>query len=992
MVESRPTGEIAHVFVGRQQEMAVLETAFSDAISGHGRMVMLAGEPGIGKTRTAQELASHAESLGTRVLWGWCYEREGAPPYWPWVQPIQSYVLETLTDQLLAEMGPGASDIAELIPEIRKKIPDLELSPALEPQQTRFRLFNSISTFIKNLAQSQAMVLVLDDLHWADTPSLLLLEFLARQMAESRILVIGTYRDIEISRQHPLSESLAQLSRSPVFLRLVLGGLQSKDVGPFIRAAGGENASLELINAIYAQTEGNPLFMSEVIRLLGDQDDLAASEGATAPVALGLPQGVREAIGQRLNRLSAECVGVLTTASVIGRQFDFNLLNMLTEETTEFRLLELVEEALESYIIEELPVQTDRYQFSHALMQQTLLEGLSTSRKVRLHARIGEVLETLYGDDPGDHAAELAYHFAEASPVTGPEKLVWYSLMAGEGALAIYSYEQALDHFQRGLEAKAVPLSGTGPANDAESAALLFGLGRAQWATLPARDYGEALASAKRAFDYYVEVGDTDRAVDVVESAPRSTAGYRMGEAQLFAQALELVPNESNAAGRLLSRYGRVMGIVEGDYAAAQEAFGRALVIAKREKNADLEMWTLVYAATLNVYHRHYQQTLEESLRAIELARRADDSYAEVDARFWCSFALMVSGDLEGMQLHSSAMLTVAEKLGHRNWLTSALNRHEVLSQLRGEWLSSRGYSERGLSISPQEPRHLGSRVLLEYQAGDFAQGREYLERLIEAMRKAPAEATMSFVVPAVVLPLVARIAETDDHLDISEEAAQVILSSRSATPLYAMTAKCGLALIAVRKSDVTAATELYRDLESQRGTLLWFGSIALDRVLGLLAQTMAQLDTAADHFEDALAFCRRAGYRPELAWICHDYADTLLERNNSEDRDKATSLLDEALDIAQELGMRPLVERVLTLQEQSRSRPSRAPVYPGGLSQREVEVLRLISAGKTDREIAEELFISPLTVGNHVKNILNKTTTSNRTEAATYAVREGLV
>jgi predicted ATPase len=183
---------------------------------------MLVGEPGIGKTRTAQELASHAERRGVQILWGWCYEEAGAPPYWPWVQPIRSYVQQQDPERLHAEMGPGAADIAEIVPEVRVELPGLETPPALEPEAARFRLFDSITTFLKNAAQSQTLMLVLDDLHWADKPSLLLLEFLARQMADCRLLVVGCYRDMELSRQHPLSESLAQLSREPVFRRQTL--------------------------------------------------------------------------------------------------------------------------------------------------------------------------------------------------------------------------------------------------------------------------------------------------------------------------------------------------------------------------------------------------------------------------------------------------------------------------------------------------------------------------------------------------------------------------------------------------------------------------------------------------------------------------------------------------------------------------------------------------------------------------------------------------
>ena len=208
MVESRSSRDIARVFVGRQREMAELTAALDDALSGHGRLVMLVGEPGIGKTRTAQELTSNAEALGANVLWGRCYVEGGTPPYWPWVQLIRSYVRQTNPEQLRSQMGPGAADIAEIVTEIRVRLLDLETPPALEQEEARFRLFDSITTFLKNAAQSQPLVLVLDDLHWADKPSLLLLQFLARELASTqseRLLVLGSYRDVELSRQHPLS-------------------------------------------------------------------------------------------------------------------------------------------------------------------------------------------------------------------------------------------------------------------------------------------------------------------------------------------------------------------------------------------------------------------------------------------------------------------------------------------------------------------------------------------------------------------------------------------------------------------------------------------------------------------------------------------------------------------------------------------------------------------------------------------------------------------
>ena len=219
------------VFVGRQREMGELKAALEGALSGRGRVVMLVGEPGIGKTHTARELAAYAETRGTQVLWGWCYEEEGAPPYWPWVQPIRFYVQQQHPEQLRSEMGPGAADIAEIVSEVREKLPDLEPPPALEPERARFRLFDSITTFLKNAAESRPLMLVLDDLHWADKPSLLLLDFLARQLTGSRILVVGCYRccrstilsvgncsgkmsvygrtDIEYERAEPAATSMA---------------------------------------------------------------------------------------------------------------------------------------------------------------------------------------------------------------------------------------------------------------------------------------------------------------------------------------------------------------------------------------------------------------------------------------------------------------------------------------------------------------------------------------------------------------------------------------------------------------------------------------------------------------------------------------------------------------------------------------------------------------------------------------------------------------
>ena len=576
--------------------MAELTSALDDALSGHGRMVMLVGEPGIGKTRTAQELASLAETKGSQVLWGRCVEEGGAPPYWPWVQTIRAYIQTAGAEQLTAEMGPGAADIAEIVPEIRVKLPDLEAPPALEPEQSRFRLFDSIATFLKNASQRQPLMLVLDDLHWADRSSLLFLEFLAREIGNSRLLLAGTYRDVEVSRRHPLSQTLGALVREQLFQMVQLDGLTQQEVGELVGGNAGFTLPDEAAEVIHKRTDGNPFFVGEVIRQVTPGNLTEGQEWANI-----VPEGVRDAIGRRLNGLSDQCNEMLTTASIVGREFtldqvkphfqDHSADHALSEaEGSEQaavldRLLEVVEEALGAGLIEELPEPVGRYQFTHALIQETLIEEISITRRVRLHARISEALELLYGAEAETHAAELAHHFSQAEAVLGPEKLVRYSILAGERALAAYAWEEALGHFQRALTAKE------GQAMDSETAAVLYGLGRAQAATLERHRRHEAQSNLSRAFDHYADSGDVSRAVAVAEIPMWAISGESTVLTQIISRALGLVPPGSQEAGRLLARHGTLLGMEEGDYDAAQDAFTRALAIAQSHGDVALEVW-----------------------------------------------------------------------------------------------------------------------------------------------------------------------------------------------------------------------------------------------------------------------------------------------------------------------------------------------------------------------------------------------------------------
>ena len=393
----------------------------------------------------------------------------------------------------------------------------------------------------------------------------------------------------------------------------------------------------------------------------------------------------------------------MATASFIGREFDFQLLAALGAGTTEDQLLEAIDEAVSARLIEALPDKIEGYRFSHALIQQTLSEELTPSRRIRVHARIAEELEKFFGANAEAHAAELAHHFAQAEPVTGGAKLAHYALMAGEQALAVYAYEEALEHFQRALELKEDQ-----PMDD-EMAALLFGLGRCYILNIGSsfREARRPQSFFARAFNYYLEAGDIPQAVAVAEYPTGSSRMALEGPAVLISQALNLVHPDSYEAGRLLSRYGFILARVQGDYDGAQKALERALLIAQREGDLVLEMRTLANAAGTDLYHLHYRESAEKSLRVIEIARSTHDIHAELMAYVVAAQASDSMGDSQTAQQYASESLPLAERLQDHWWLATVHWLSQLMQCLAGNWEAARDHCERGLTAEPMNPRLL---------------------------------------------------------------------------------------------------------------------------------------------------------------------------------------------------------------------------------------------------------------------------------------------
>ena len=416
------------IFVGRERELDEMGSLLEDALRGQGRLLLLTGDPGIGKTRTAEQLATYARVRGAHVHWGRCHESEGAPPYWPWSEAIRSYVRDADPVGLRWQLGSRAADVAQVVPELAERLGDLGEPPAMEPEQARFRLFDSIAGFLGGASQSRPLVLVLDDLHWADEPSLLLLSFVARRLADTGLLIVGTYRDIELGRHHPLAETLADLGAVEGARRIALHGLGPEGIASFIElTAGVDRPPPDLAEAIRDQTGGNPFFIGEVVRLMAAEGRLGEDQ---ARREVAIPQGVREVVGRRLDRLPEQANEVLRLAAVCGREFDLEIIERVSRHPPE-DVSGALAAAADARLIAESRERPGRYSFAHALVGETLHAEVPAARRAVIHREIGEAIEALHPDEVDERLGHIAHHYLEAGRAVDTERAVDYAVPRG---------------------------------------------------------------------------------------------------------------------------------------------------------------------------------------------------------------------------------------------------------------------------------------------------------------------------------------------------------------------------------------------------------------------------------------------------------------------------------------------------------------------------------------------------------------------------------
>lgn len=903
------------VFVGRDREMSELLVGLEEALAGRGRLFLLAGEPGIGKSRLADELAIKAKEIGARVDWGRCWEAGGAPAYWPWVQLLRSYLRNTDPESLSSQMGPGAADIAQMLPEVEQLLPDLSPPPAVDPEAARFRLFDATATFLGNAARAQPRVLVLDDFHVADTPSLLLLQFLAGQLADTRILVVVTYRDTELSRDHPLAAALAELVRHQVTSRLQLAGLREADVRQLIKLTTGQTPPDSVVSEVHRETEGNPLFVGEVVRLLAAEGNLDRPEEVTSR-RLGIPQGVREVIARRLSQLSEDHSNVLALAAVFGREFDLDALKRVAERSGD-ELLQILDDPAVARVFTDVPGVPGRLRFSHALVRDALYDELPPTRRLRLHRQSGEALEALYANDPESHLAELAHHFFEAAPTGVIGKAVDYARRAADRAVRLLAYEEAVRLYRMALQA----LDPVEPSDERTHCQLLLGLGDAQ---AKAGDEPGSKGSFLAAAEIARRLGDAENLAQAALGYAGRFVWARAGKDRHIVPLLEealaaLGVKDSPLRVRMMAR---LAGALRDQLPREPRGSLSAEAVEMARRIGDPA--TLAYALDGRCAVLLWPENPEERVAlTTELVRVADgvgNLEKVVQGHYYRLMAFLELGDLHAVNSELDVIEGLAKELKQRPQLWLVDVTRATLALFKGRLEDAEQLIPKALAIGEQAQR---SDAVLSYRVQSFtlARHRGKLDEVEPLIRQSVDEYSARPMFRCMLALLVAELGRTDE--------AQLALGSLAADDFASLPptnewifSMSMLAEVAELVGDAERARTMYSLLLQYAAyngsTADYISTGAVSRYLGLLASTMGRPDVADRHFDDALKMNERMGAAPWVAHTRFDHARMLLTRDLPGDRERAGELVAAALESCRELGMVVLEKRTSLLLEEA--------------------------------------------------------------------------
>jgi DNA-binding SARP family transcriptional activator len=893
-------------FVGREDELRDLEVALESALLGRGALFLVGGEPGIGKSCLVDELGIRARNREAQVLWGRCWEAGGAPAYWPWVQALRAYIRSVDAETLSNQLGAHGAEVAHILPELREVLPGLPLLEQAESEGARFRLFDAAASFLKRASAERPLVVVLEDLHAADIPSLLLLEFVAGELAEARMLVVGTYRDIELTPSHALASALVELGRHPTTRALPLRGFREADSARLIEAIVGTSPSPRVASAIHAGTDGNPLFIGELVRLLASEGRLAEPIDEP-PVRFAIPRGVRDVIERRLERVSADSREVLATASVVGREFALETLAHVTGDPAD-AILQLLDQPLREGVVTTAPGSGGlQMRFSHVLLRDALYDDLPASRRAQLHRRIGEALETLYAEDQEPHLAELAHHYFEAGPAGDPEKAYDYARRAGDRAARLFAYEEAAR-----LYVHAIRMLASVSGKDVERCATLLALGGAQLRG------GDEEASKQT----FLEAAELARRVGEAESLARAALGYGSQYWQAARGDRRLIPLLEEALSALDERDSPLRARVMARLSCAvrdQPTRDRRLALSEEAVTMAGRFGdpaTQAYAVAARCIALAGPDTLEAfadtAREAVQLGERAGESESELTGHWWTLYHEVATGNIQAGRQELETAVRLAKELREPrlSWYPAGLDAALALFEGRfeqGGELAAKAYEfgRQALTFNAAASYLLQMFVLHE-ECGDPPYP-------VGALTKLIAESETYVILRCALASLLLDDGRNADARAIFDELATddfqgVYLDEEWLAAMTLLTKVCRSI------GDVDRARVMYQRLLPYRElNAFGFPEIALgsvERPLGVLTAMAGRWADATDHFERALEMNVRMGSRPWAAHSQHDYARMLLARGGTGDGARADKLLSSALDAYRELGMDPWVKR----------------------------------------------------------------------------------
>lgn len=976
------------VFIGREQEIEALRSVFEEAAAGHGRIVMLSGEAGIGKTRTANELATYASSRAADVLVGRCYESGGgAPAYWPWIQVLRAYLRNKDPAELAVMMGPGADDIAQIIPDLPARLGrDPSHDPGHDamsgdgltndPRQARFRLFDSIAALLRAAAGTRPLLVILDDLHSADTPSLLLLEFLATELGGSHILILGTHRT-GLPPGHPLEGTLLALNRASGSRAIGLGGLDEDEVARFMEAASGTRPAEPILSAVFRQTEGNPLFVREVVRLLaaegrlesgddpGVRGDGARDDGARdlpdgsrdgwaggGELDFDIPETVRETIGRRLEHLSPACNDVLAVASVIGREFDLRVLERVSGIPAH-RVSAALEEAVAARVLVQVvgagtPAGT--FRFHHALLREAIYGELLPRRRAHLHRRIAEVLESGYAGDLDLHLAELAHHWQAAGRGPAGTRGIDYAARAGGRAASLLAFEDASRHYERALRALAAERSVK--LTEPRRCDLLLALGETQWragSTPRARTtFTEAAEIARR-------LGDPNRLAAAAVGYGEGLGAYEFAEGadDVLVGLLEEALNALQTWRPLRTRRSR------GGWTPPHSPAGEGAEVA----TARLRVKVLSRLAVELYYTDQVERRAALGQEAVEIAERLGDPQALLIAQYGRFRSVLGPDAIEERLAAAEQIVRLGEEIGDRETASRGRRLRLVTLLERGDRAAldeeTAAWVREALELRQPLFRWqvLSFTTMIALLEGRFADAETSMRDAVKSSGRGPGQAAqIRFGAQrfahhwgkGVLAEMEGQAKEVADrypwlpgwrtglaviYAELDRQAEARAFFEELAAADFADIPRDGnwLGSIAMASfacaylRDFRRAGLLYDLLEPYEGRciVVHAGGFCLGSAatfLGILAATLGRFDEAGRLFEEGLERNRILRAGPMMVLTLTQHAAMLVSRNGPGDAFTALDLLGEAGDLAQAMGMRRAIEVVEGLRHRAES------------------------------------------------------------------------